>query len=98
MAQFITELLVDLGNGVGIGRLTHKEADRGLAVWVGNHSPYSRQRESQVASVVLIPSKEGYVRVRTDIPGQRWRYIHTLAAYVGHQLIGRPVEQIATRL
>ena len=58
MAQLITELLVDLGNGIGIGRLTHKEADRDLTVWVGKHRPFSRKRESQMAGVVLIPSKE----------------------------------------
>src|SRR6202140_5951429 len=82
MAQLITELLVDLGNGIGIGRLTHKEADRDLAVWVGKHCPFSRKRESQMASVVLIPSKECQLRIRADIPGQRWRYIHTVAGYV----------------
>jgi len=58
MAQLITELLVDLGHGIGIGRLTDKEADRDLTVLVRKHCPFSGKREPQMASVVLIPSKE----------------------------------------
>src|SRR4029077_11113525 len=59
VAQLITALFVDLGNGVGIGRFTNKEADWDLAVWVGKHRSLSGKGESHMASVVLIPSKDG---------------------------------------
>jgi len=39
MAQLISELLVDLGNGIGIGRLTHKEADRISPFGLGSTVP-----------------------------------------------------------
>jgi hypothetical protein len=36
------------------------------------------------------------LRIRTDIPGQRWRYIHTVAGHVVYEGIGWAVEQIDT--